>query len=97
MPSLRRPFANRQTIVEQLAVGDRPAIAGLAFVIVGDPRAVAGAHVPVERVDRRVELAVGEPRRERLVPFEACVNGFIHSSLRAQTAHHASESRSASS
>ena len=46
------------------------AIAGLAFVIVGDLVAAAGANVAVETVHRDVELAVGEPSRERLVPFE---------------------------
>ena len=72
MPSSRSPLAKRQTSSSSCAIGDRAAIAGLALEVICDPVAVAGAHVPVEAVDRHVEFAVAEPFRERFVPFQTC-------------------------
>ena len=57
-PEVTQPVGEAVDVVEQLAVGDRPAIARLAFVVVGDLFAAARAHVPVQAVDRHVELAV---------------------------------------
>ena len=63
-------MAKRQTSSSSSLIGDRPAIARLAFVVVGDLIAAARPHVAVETVDRYVELAVAEPLRKRFVPFE---------------------------
>ncbi len=57
-------------VVEQLLVRDRPTVAGLAFIVVGDLVAASGANVTVQAVDRHVELSVAEPAGERLVPFQ---------------------------
>ncbi len=57
-------------IVEELAIGDGPAVSRLAFEIVGNLITVAGADVPIEAVDGRVQLAIAKPAGERLVPLE---------------------------
>ena len=51
----------------QLAVADHALVAGLADPDVGGLVAAAGREVLVEAVDRRVQLAVGEPLEERRV------------------------------
>ena len=67
---LAQPVREAADLIEQLSVGDGPAVAGLALVIERDLGGFAGPHVPVERIDRCVEFAVAEPARERLVPLE---------------------------
>ncbi len=51
----------------QLGIRDRLGAALGALEVDGDPLAVAGLDVPVDAVVGDVELAVGEPRRERRV------------------------------
>ncbi len=51
----------------QFGVADRTGVARLALPMDGDAVAIAGEHVPVEAVVCDVELAVGEPARERRV------------------------------
>ena len=43
---------------------------GFAFIVVRDLLAAARAHVPIEAVNRYVELPVSEPPREGFVPFQ---------------------------
>ena len=57
-------------VVQATAIGDRPAVAGLAFEVICDPVAQAGLDVAVEAIDGNVEFAVGEPLRKRLVPLQ---------------------------
>ena len=54
-------------LVVQLAVADHALVARLADPDVGGLVAAAGREVAVEAVDRRVQLAVGEPLEERRV------------------------------
>jgi hypothetical protein len=51
-------------LLEELGVGDVPAVPGLALEVDGDAVAVAGGDVPVDRVLARVERAVREPARD---------------------------------
>ena len=54
----------------QVRVGQRPGVAGLADPVVGDLVAEARLDVPVDAVVGDVELAAGEPLRERQIPLE---------------------------
>ena len=54
----------------EVAEGQRPGVARLADPVVGDLVAEAALDVPVDAVVGDVELAAGEPLRERQVPFE---------------------------
>ena len=57
-------------LLEQVAVGDRPRVAGLALPVERDLVAVARLDVAVEAVVRDVELAADEPLGEREIPLE---------------------------
>ncbi len=57
-------------VVEELGVGDRPAVAGLTLPVEGDLVATAGLDVAIETVVRHVELATDEPLRVRQIPVE---------------------------
>src|SRR5262245_1700187 len=57
-------------LLEQLRVGDRAGVAGLALPVVGDLAAVPSVDVPVDAVGADVQLPADEPLREREVPFE---------------------------
>ena len=62
----------------ELGVGDGAGVARLALEVDGDAVAVAGEHVAVEAVVGDVELAVGEPLRERRVaPVEGRGEGLV--------------------
>ena len=60
-------------LAQQVGVGERPRVAGLADPVVGDLVAAAGLDVPVEAVVGDVQLAADEPLRERQVPLEGRV------------------------
>ena len=69
-------FAARLTSRGQLGVGEAAGVAGLALPVQGHAIAVAREHVPVEAVVGHIELAVGEPPRERRVgPVERLGEG----------------------
>ena len=72
---LTQPVRESANLGEEFAVGNRAAVAELTLEIVGDPAAAARAHVTVERVDGRVQLAVAEPARKRLFPLEHALEG----------------------
>jgi hypothetical protein len=57
-------------IGEQLGIGDRPAVARLAFPVVGDLLASTGLDVAVEAVGGDVEPAADEPAGERRLPLQ---------------------------
>ena len=78
--------------------GDRPRVAGLADPVVGDLVAQAALDVAVDAVVGDVELAAGEPLRERQVPLEGRVEGVdpIDRARGPGVAQNASKSASAS-
>ena len=57
-------------VFQQLGVGDRPRVAGLAFPVERHLRAMTREHVPVDAVVGDVQLAAHEPLRERKVPLQ---------------------------
>jgi hypothetical protein len=57
-------------LVEQVGVGDGPAVARLALPVVGHPAAAARLDVTIQAVVRHVELAADEPLGEGQVPLE---------------------------
>src|SRR5206468_12409460 len=59
--------------LEQVAVGDRPRVAGLALPVVRDLGPAAGLHVTVEAVLGDVELAAKEPLGVWRLPLEHLV------------------------
>ena len=63
-------MANLATSSQQLGVGDRAGVAGLALPVVGDLVAVAGLDVAVEAVVGDVERAADEPLGEGKLPLE---------------------------
>ena len=62
-------------LAEEVAEGQRPGVARLADPVVGDLVAEAVLDVPVDAVVGDVQLAAGEPLRERQLPFERLVEG----------------------
>ena len=72
-PSDLRTLANVDTCAVQIEVGQRAAIAGLAFPDERGLVAPRPAHVAIEAVDAGVQLAADEPLRMRRLPVEhAC-------------------------
>ena len=69
-PNERSSVRDAARLVEQVAVGDRTRVAGLALPVERDLVAVARLHVAVEAVVRDVELAADEPLGEREIPLE---------------------------
>ena len=60
-------------LVEELRIGDRATVSGLAFEIERNLVADAGLDVTVEAVERDVQPATDEPPRERQLPIEHLV------------------------
>src|SRR3954447_20596749 len=56
-------------LLEELPVGDRSALAGLALPVEGDLVAASGFDVTVQAVEGDVELSAEEPLHPRWVPL----------------------------
>ena len=76
-------------LFEQLRVGDRPAVARLAFEVEGDLLAAPGAHVTVEALTETLSSPSANHFANGSFHSSVVVNGFIHSSLRAHSAQKA--------
>ena len=83
---LAQPVGKAADSIEQLAIGDGPAVAGLAFVIIRDLLAAAGSDVAVEAVDGNVQLPSPNQRANGSFHSSATEKGVIHSSVRAHEA-----------
>ena len=79
----------------EVAVGERPGVAGLADPVVGDLVAEAALDMPVDAVVGDVELPAEEPLRERQVPFEGLSNG-VNQLIRSRACFAQNASKSAS-
>ncbi len=76
-------------VVEQLFVGDGPAIARLAFVVVGDLVAVTALTWRSRQLTDTLSSPSANHFANGSFHSRILVNGFIHSSLRAQPAQNA--------
>ena len=75
----------RRHLAKQLEVGERAAIAGLAFPDEGRLVAARSSHVPIEAVDAGVERPADEPPGMRRLPVEDPIPGPRPLELRGKT------------